>query len=194
CCDALRQTGEVDMIHLTFRPSGARAFFGMPLLETQNLTISVDALSDKLLEELKERLFETSDTGESVRMMEEYLIRRLTVSKAYNFDRMDAVIRAIDAGVSDISHLADISCLGYRQFWRIFSEYVGMNPKDFIRIVRFHRTLHTKRIHPEMSLARLAVECGSYDQSHLTREFKCFSGFTPSEYFSICDPYSDYFG
>ncbi|MCD8186223.1 MAG: AraC family transcriptional regulator, partial [Rikenellaceae bacterium] len=25
CCDALRRTGEVDMIHLTFRPSGARA-------------------------------------------------------------------------------------------------------------------------------------------------------------------------
>jgi len=31
------------------------------------------------------------------------------------------------------------------------------------------------------------------DQSHMIKEFKLFSGYTPAEYLSVCAPYSDYF-
>ncbi|MEO3190464.1 AraC family transcriptional regulator, partial [Parabacteroides distasonis] len=29
--------------------------------------------------------------------------------------------------------------------------------------------------------------------SHMIKEFKLFSGYTPTEYLSLCAPYSDYF-
>ena len=191
--DELKQTGPVDMIHVTFKPFGAKAFFRMPLYETNGLTIPADALGDRGLNELEDKLYGTPDAVQCVRLIEEYLLKRLSISKAYHFGRMAAVIRAIDAGETDIVRLADLSCLGYKQFKRVFSDYVGPNPKDFLRVVRFHRALHVKQNHPDVPLAQLAVDAGCYDQAHLTREFKAFSGYTPSEYFSICDPYSDYF-
>jgi AraC-like DNA-binding protein len=190
----LHHSGPVDMIHVTFRPFGARAFFGMPIDETRGLTIPVDALGDRALCELEEQLAGLADIPTCVARIEAYLLLRLSVSKAHHFGRMAAAVRAIDAGEADVCRLADLSCLGYKQFKRVFSEYVGANPKDFLRVVRFHRALHLKRFRPEIPLAQLAAEAGCYDQAHLNREFKVFSGYTPGEYFSICEPYSDYFG
>jgi len=190
----LHQAGHVDMIHVTFHPFGARAFFGMPVCETNSLTIPVDALGDKALCELEEKLNLTSDNHQCVNLIEAYLLQRLSISKAYNFGRMDAAVRAIDAGETDINKIAAISCLGYKQFKRIFAEYIGANPKEFLRVVRFHRALHFKHRYPETTLVQLAADAGCYDQAHLTREFKTFSGYTPAEYFAVCEPYSDYFG
>lgn len=190
----LLQSGNVDMIHVTFRPFGARAFLRMPISETHNLTIPADALDDKHLRELEERLNLTPDNRQCVNLIEAYLLQRLSDARAYHFGRMEAVVQAVDAGESDINALAAISCLSYKQFKRVFAEYIGMNPKDFVRVVRFHRALHMKHHHPETTLVQLSADSGCYDQAHLTREFKSFSGYTPAEYFSVCDPYSDYFG
>jgi len=53
--------------------------------------------------------------------------------------------------------------------------------------------LAQKGMHPAMSLTSLAHYCGYYDQSHMIREFRALSGFTPSEYFSEGVPYSDFY-
>ena len=93
----------------------------------------------------------------------------------------------------DLSLLADTACLSTKQFSRIFVEYVGTSPKDFIRIIRVQRALFTMQRNPQMSFAQVAYSCGFSDQSHMIKEFKLFSGYTPQEYLAVCDPFSDYF-
>jgi transcriptional regulator GlxA family with amidase domain len=83
--------------------------------------------------------------------------------------------------------------LSYKQFKRVFAEYTGANPKDWLRTVRFQKALYTLQTQPAISLAQLACECGYYDQPHLIKEFKTFSGYTPVEYSAIYAPCSDYF-
>lgn len=46
---------------------------------------------------------------------------------------------------------------------------------------------------PEISLTALAAEAGYYDQSHMIRDFRRMSGYTPGQYRKKCEPYSDYF-
>lgn len=106
---------------------------------------------------------------------------------------MVAAVNVINGGRVDIDRLTDTTCLSYKQFKRVFSEYVGINPKEFLRIVRFQRALFTMQTQPQTSFTELAYACGFYDQSHLIREFKSFSGLTPGEYTAVCEPYSDYF-
>jgi AraC-like DNA-binding protein len=36
---------------------------------------------------------------------------------------------------------------------------------------------------PAPDWARVAVDCGYFDQSHLIRDFLAFSGYSPAEYF-----------
>lgn len=189
----LLQTGAVDMICVSFQPHGARAFFAMPMSELHEACVALDTTSDIGLTELQDRLLNTADDLLCVQLIEKFLLQRLHVGKAYNHRRMTAVLTAINAGQASVDKLAEVSCLSYKQFKRIFSEYVGANPKDFLRIIRFQKALYTLQLQPKMNLAQLSYECGFYDQPHLIREFKSFSGYTPTEYLSTCAPYSDYF-
>ena len=55
------------------------------------------------------------------------------------------------------------------------------------------RALYTLQQDPTLLFAQVAYECGFSDQSHMIKEFKLFSGYTPAEYLSVCAPVSDYF-
>ncbi len=189
----LVQTGAVDMICVVFHPHGAKAFFSMPISEFHDATIAINDMGDIALRELQDQLLYASNNLQCVGLIETYLYHRLCVSKTHNHQRMAAAVEAVTQGESNIEKLAQICCLSYKQFKRIFAEYVGANPKDFLRIIRFQRALYTLQCQPQISLTQLAYECGFYDQPHLIKEFKVFSGYTPSEYIATCAPYSDYF-
>ncbi|MFV0536078.1 MAG: DUF6597 domain-containing transcriptional factor [Dysgonomonas sp.] len=189
----LIQSGITDMICVTFHAFGARMFFKEPMHEFKERSIALDLLDNPEILELGKRLQETFDNKTCVQLIESYLKKRYFHPKEYNFRRITAAVSAVDLGNVTINNLANISCLSYKQFKRIFAEYVGLNPKEFMRIIRFQKALYTLQTNTAISLTELAYTCEFYDQSHLISEFKHFSGYTPSEYIAICDPYSDYF-
>ncbi len=185
-------TGTTDMICIDFLPHTARLFFDVPISEIEE-TVALYILCETKWTEFGKGLTDIPDNNDCVRLIEQFLIKRISLAKEYNLRRMVAAVNAINSGQADINQLADVVCLSYKQFKRVFSEYVGTNPHTFLRIVRFQKALHTLQIHPQISLTELTYTCGFYDQSHLIREFKSFSGLTPGEYMAVCEPYSDYF-
>lgn len=189
----LRYTGQVNMISVVFRPVGVRAFFNFPLIQANNLRISADDLEDKELAELESALTSTEDDYPCILLIEQFLLKRLTHLTEYNLRRIDTTLRLIHSGQTEVSALADAACLSRKQFNRVFSEYVGSNPKEFSRTVRFQRALNILKTESHISLTALAYTCGYYDQSHLVKEFKALSGYTPTEYLAVCPPHSDYF-
>jgi len=67
-----------------------------------------------------------------------------------------------------------------RYFAQQFRESIGVTPKAAARQIRFtqaHRLITTETERP---LSQIALTCGYSDQSHLTREFHEFSGFSPA--------------
>lgn len=191
----LMPTGVVNMIAVVFHPFGAKAFFELPLYELSNLIVSADDLSLNSLKELEDKILNTTIDNECIRLIESFLINRLNPFKEYNYKRMMAAVGTINLCSDElsVSKLAETVCLSKKQFQRIFSEHIGITPKEFMRIVRFHKALYTLQNNPEMNFTALAYACGFYDQAHLTHEFKLFSGYTPGQYVAICRPYSDYF-
>lgn len=186
-------TGTTDMVCIDFLPYGAKLFFDMPIFKLKEQTISLDLLEEPEWVELGKRLVDMSSNEYCVKLIEQFLMKRFLYAKEYNLRRMFATINAINSGQTEIEQLAKISCLSYKQFMRVFSEYVGTNPKDFLRIVRFQKALYILQTQPKISLTQLSYECDYYDQAHCIKEFKQFSGYTPSEYITVCTPYSDYF-
>src|SRR5262249_30820345 len=80
-----------------------------------------------------------------------------------------------------IDELCRARGLAIRQVDRLFRAHAGMGPKTFGRIVRFQKALKILMRAPGCTLADVAARCGYYDQPHLVREFKAFSGSTPRQ-------------
>lgn len=91
---------------------------------------------------------------------------------------------------TQVGRLAEIACLGKKQFERLFRECVGMNPKEYGRIVRFQRALRMIQL-GSRDYAAIAYANGYADQSHFIREFRVFSSLTPKQLIEYQTPYSD---
>lgn len=187
-------TGEIEMITVAFQPCAARAFLHIPLHLFFNRNVAADAVEDPELSLLARQVAETEDDELCIRMIEDFFYSRLAMCSEYNLKRLSAVLNEINLHPqADIAALSDVACLSTKQFGRVFADYIGTNPKDFLRIVRMQRALYTLQQNPGMSFVQVAYECGFSDQSHMIKEFKLFSGYTPAEFLSVCAPVSDYF-
>ena len=183
---------KLDLILVVFQPIGAKAFFSMPMNELNGQSIALDALSDPHIMELEGRLMDIADNQTCAHLIEQFLLKRLYQFEEYNYKRLTSVISAINYRENNVSALAHEACLSQKQFKRIFTDYIGVTPKEFLQITRFTKTTYTLQTQPKMSLNELAYKCGYYDRSHLIKDFKIFSGYTPTEFLANCDPYSDY--
>jgi AraC-like DNA-binding protein len=67
-----------------------------------------------------------------------------------------------------------------RSLERKFKRSAGHSVKDVSALMRFEQARNRLWIDPRTSLARLAQDVGYADQAHLSRDFKRYSGVTPT--------------
>ncbi len=74
--------------------------------------------------------------------------------------------------------------LGIRKLQRLFLNYVGVSPKWVIQRYRLIEAAERMREATTnlLDFAKLAVDLGYADQSHLIRDFKVLVGMTPAKY------------
>ena len=72
--------------------------------------------------------------------------------------------------------------LSQRRFIQLFTAEVGLTPKLYCRVRRFQRARELVRTTKEPDWAAVAVACGFFDQSHLIRDFREFTGLSPAAY------------
>lgn len=83
-----------------------------------------------------------------------------------------------------IAQVAEAAGFSVRRLRTVFAEEVGLKPKHYARVRRFFETVLRiqARTEREVNWARVAVECGYYDQSHLIKDFYAFVGVRPGAY------------
>jgi transcriptional regulator GlxA family with amidase domain len=85
-------------------------------------------------------------------------------------------------GPRRVQHVTGEIGMSQRRLAQLFHEQVGVSPKTFHRVRRFQHTLQRLRGLRQVDWADLAVECGYYDQAHLSHDFRQIAGMTPSAY------------
>ena len=78
-----------------------------------------------------------------------------------------------------MADLRDLVGMTTKRLIALFRAEVGLSPKAYARIRRLQASL---RLLGSMSGARVAAEVGYFDQAHFVREFRSFTGMTPTEY------------
>jgi AraC-like DNA-binding protein len=67
-----------------------------------------------------------------------------------------------------------------------------MSPKRYARLERFRAVVAQAHLNNCIEWSRVAADCGFYDQPHLVREFREFSGMTPSAYMAERGPHANH--
>lgn len=168
-----------DIVGINFRPGGAFPFVAAPADATETY-VELDALWGRTGALLRERLLAAADTEAILRTFEAALLAQAI--KPLEPD--PTVLFAVSSfgrgiGVTQVTKQLGMTSA---RFIRHFSKIVGLTPKRFARVLRFHRVLDVASQGRRIDWARVAVECGYFDQAHLIHEFREFSGMNPTAY------------
>lgn len=173
----------VSVIGVRFKPGGAFPFLGTPASELADAHVDLETLWGTSAVELRDRLCEAKTPAERFNLLEKalvaHLFRPLERHYAVRF-ALDTFGRA-DSGLA-IRDVARDAGLSQRRFIQLFAREVGLSPKLFCRIRRFRQALETVRHTAAPNWARVAADCGYYDQSHLIHDFRFFSSLSPTEF------------
>ena len=189
--------GNLEMVGVEFQPYGARLFFDMPMSDLYNQLPTPHDLNDAGLKALEEQVMEAASAEACFALFDAFFTNRLLRDERleYNRQRIAAAFATTETpnAAPTVSGMADAACLGAKQFNRLFADFVGMTPKRYLRLHRFHDALRRMKT-GRLSLVETAWQSGYYDQAHMAREFKDLSGFAPSFYEqgdrAACDPFS----
>lgn len=165
-----------------FHEGGAAAFFKEPLHELQGASLSLDDLISKSkVSDIEEQLAEAKNHAQCIVLIEQFLIS--AVKKQQQDILISKVIRQIQLANGNISInvlLQDIP-LSRDAFEKRFRKTIGTSPKQYATIIRLKNLIDN---YPKsQNLTEAAYSSGYFDQSHLIKDFRAFTGQAPHEFF-----------
>ena len=174
---------DVHVVGVHFRPGGGAALLGVGAQELTDRHVGLSDIWGAHAAILRQQLLEAPTPAAKLALLErEFLARwrpRPLVHPAISF-----ALRGLRTAPTDLRIAQLQSSTGYspRRFTTLFTDAVGLTPKLYSRINRLRGVVERIARGGELAWADLASEYGYYDQSHLTRDFREFSGVTPGEY------------
>lgn len=178
----IRTEAQSGMVLAQLRPAGAAALLRVPLDELLGATVALDELFDRAaVAEVSERVAGARGPAQRLAAFEAFLLRRLRP------DAVDplasAAVDALAARRGDV-RIAELSrTLGISQdpLEKRFRRAVGTSPKHLASLLRLRHSIELGQGGARWTEA--AHRAGYFDQSHFIREFRAFTGETPSRFF-----------
>jgi AraC-like DNA-binding protein len=182
-----------NILYSVFTPTGIHHFLQGNASRVLNTCFSFEALgmADKF-SGLSEKLEKTDGSLAVIELIEGYLLNYFSNENiVFSVKNMSPVTDFIlrQNGVVQVNQLAEKFKISRRWLEKTFVEQVGLSPKEFARIVRFKAMLSHVTIDPLVSWGFLRENYDYYDQSHLVRDFRDFTGQSPTEFFKDSVPF-----
>ena len=186
---------------LDFEPGGMYALLHIDLQQLAGKVLTAAAYGDEGLLQLDSIFKQFNSAPEIARLIDAFFLGHLPHKEDLNYSRLRKVIAACDEAKGNVSaaQMAGVACLGERQFLRVFKTYVGIPPKQFIRLRRFHRTIQQmqeesrkskEKSQKNIDLLSIALTHGYYDLSHMALEFQQMGCVSPSHFRALGIPLS----
>ena len=171
------------VVGVQFKPGGAGPVLGLPASELTGVHVSLSDVWGAAARRLRENLLDAPTT--------EILFQRLEIELLARISRRRFPHPAATHALSVLAATPETALIGRiqkdtgyspKRFIALFSSAVGLTPKLYSRIGRFQSVIRAVSQGAKADWAQVALDCGYSDQSHLNREFRIFSGVTPSAY------------
>lgn len=181
----IKSIGRNIMLGVRFFPHAAASFLNDKVDLFNNRVVDYRDVTGNETSILYSKLLEMTAWNKRIELVEDFLLHRLSLSERGS-GKM-AVVRDIMNEIQhydffdNIENVADRYGITARYLQKLFLQYSGLTPKLYSKINRFQNSLRLVA-KKDTSLTSIAYDCGYFDQSHFIKEFKSFTGLTPSVY------------
>ena len=128
------------------------------------------------------KLIYTGKIDEAIAELKQYFLEAHSQVALDNILSRAGVAMRKANGTIPVSQVAAAAHATVRTLERKFRQSSGHTVKDVSALMRFEQVRNQLRLYPNSNIAGLAHELGYTDQSHLSREFKRYSGTTPAAF------------
>jgi AraC-like DNA-binding protein len=179
--------GRVRLAGVHFKPWGMAPFLGVPAHELRDRWVPVDAVWQRSVDRIRNRAGDAATAAGTLRVLEEELLARLTGAPPRGLGVVQHTGRRLEAshGAVAVGALADAAGVSGNHLAALFTSHVGVTPKRVARIYRFARLILSVDALRPVDWSQLAHAAGYFDQAHFSREFKDFTGHTPTQYLAL---------
>jgi AraC-like DNA-binding protein len=188
----LEQPAHQHVIGVRLRPAGAYAVLARPMRETTGLSLDLTDLIGPAVNELLERCEAAHSVMSRFRVVAQWIGKCFV--RAHGMNKAVAwAVAQLDAsgGTTPIAELRERTGLSEARLVEAFRDQVGVAPKLYGRIVRFHRTLGRLQNAEPARLTDVALDAQYYDQPHMNAEFRALGGVTPRAFLAARHPVGD---
>ncbi|RYG11552.1 MAG: AraC family transcriptional regulator [Burkholderiales bacterium] len=178
----LTHRGRVQGLSLTLRAGASLTLFGIPAHELAGRAFVWDEVAPQHLRTLPERMHALGSTQARVRLLLGLFGKEATTRTLVDPERTIGAMQIL-SGTRSRQPVRDAAALlgvGERRLEQLFRDHVGLSPKTWHRLARFHECLRLLRRQPSVGWVDLAMEAGFHDQAHLIKDFRGLAGLSPS--------------
>lgn len=164
-------------------PYASALFFSDPLSEFTNYATDMYDVALSENRELYFRIMEANELGSKINILETHFLQQLKKNETRL--KKVSIVQAINQQLLfndqqlDLPALAKHSGLSERYIQKLYLSNIGISPAAFTSVIRFNKSLQLV-LNTSQSLTEIAYDCGYYDQAHFIKEFRKFTGITPS--------------
>lgn len=177
------------LLGIAFHAHGAFPWLGRELAQVEERIVPLADLVGSGVLGLRERLLNRTTVEERFRLVQAWIIDRMSEKTVVHPAVTWAVGKMVATGGRyPVASLAIETGYSRKHLADLFHRQVGLSPKALARVLRFRGALALLQGRRDVPWAELADQCGFYDQSHLTNEFRDFAGVTPGEFVRLQQP------
>ncbi|WP_371524952.1 helix-turn-helix domain-containing protein [Streptomyces sp. NBC_01283] len=184
---AIHHDGRQQGVQVSLTPLGARAIYGVPAAALVHQLVPLDELLGALGVELVDRLRVATTWAARFAALDEVLLRAVGRSSGGNpaprvRPEVAEAWRRLVAAQGRIQVGAIAAELGWsrRYLTERFRGEVGLSPKTFARVLRFEHAHELATAHDPLAWSEVASISGYADQAHLVRDWREFTGRSPT--------------
>ncbi len=188
----VQQPARQEVLGVRLRPAGAHGLLSRPMRDVTGLSVDLADLIGPAAGELAERCDAAVSVAARFQVVCDWMLDRLARARGMDEALAWAVARIDEsAGTVPIAALRAELGMSKARLAGLFREQVGLTPKLYARVVRFHQTLAMLQEGGPGRLSDVALDARFYDQPHMNAEFRSLGGLTPSEFLAARHPVGD---
>lgn len=184
-------SGEIFNFQIVFKPTAFYKITGIPNSHLANNFIDAHFIFGNWIKTYIDQLEHAQSRDAMVKIGESFILQLVLKSKISDL-RIDEIFKKRLPELTNVTvqKLAKEYHLSEKQFKRNFIEKIGVNPKMYLNIMRFHKAYNIKNANPQWDWLKIAVESGYYDYQHLSKEYLLFTNYTPVMFHQQIEPKS----